>query len=55
MKHRDETVEMAGLPGNRRDEDQRRTVQYVEGPRPEDARRDGQIRGRSGWFMDKPG
>ncbi|MEE9226815.1 MAG: hypothetical protein V3U66_03680 [Acidobacteriota bacterium] len=37
MKHRDETVEMAGLPGNRREEDLRRTVQYVEGPRTQDA------------------
>ncbi len=31
MKHRDETVEMAVLPGNRRDEDPRRTVKYVVG------------------------
>ncbi|MEE9226281.1 MAG: hypothetical protein V3U66_00935 [Acidobacteriota bacterium] len=31
MRHRDETVERAMLPGNRRAEDPRRTVQYVEG------------------------
>ena len=37
MKHRDEAVEMAGLPGNRRDEGLRCTVQYVEGPGTEDA------------------
>ncbi len=55
MKHRDETVEMAVLPGNRRNEDLRRSVQYVEGPRTEDARRDGRIRGRSKWFMNNPG
>ncbi|MEE9226103.1 MAG: hypothetical protein V3U66_00030 [Acidobacteriota bacterium] len=55
MKHRDETVEMAVLPGNRRNEDLRRTVQYIEGPRTEDARRDGRIRGSSRGFMNYPG
>ena len=55
MNHRDEIVEMAVLPGNRRDEGPRRTLRYVEGPRNEDARRDGQIRGRSRWFMNNPG
>ncbi len=55
MKHRDETVEMAVLHGNHRNEDLMRTVQYVEGPRTEDARRDGRIRGRSRWFMNIPG
>ncbi len=47
MKHRDEIVEMAVLPGNRRDKDPSHTVQYFEGPRTEDARRDGRIGGRS--------
>ncbi|MEE9226478.1 MAG: hypothetical protein V3U66_01950 [Acidobacteriota bacterium] len=55
MRHRGETVEMAVLPGSRRAEDPRRTVQYVEGPRNEDARRDGRIRGCSRWFMLSPG
>ncbi len=53
MRHRDETAEMAVLPGNRRAEDPRRTIQYVAGT--EDARRDGQIRGRSRWFIHSPG
>ncbi len=45
--YRHETAEMAVLPGNRRAEYLRRTVRYVEGPRNEDARRDGRIGGRS--------
>ncbi len=46
--HRNEIVEVADLPGNRRIEDPRRTHRGTsKGPRNEDARRVGQIRGRS--------
>ncbi len=56
MKHRSETAEMAELPGTRRPEGPTAySLQYVEGPRPEDARRVGQIRGRSRCFMNNPG
>ena len=55
MKDRDETAEMAVLPGARSAEDPRAYLQYVEGQRREYARRDGQIRGRSRSFMNRPG
>ena len=31
MGHRDQTAEMAVLPGNRKAEDLRRTVKYIKG------------------------
>jgi len=47
-----ETVEMAVIPGNRRELDPNRTSQ---GPTPEDARKDGQIHGRSRQLLKYPG
>ena len=48
MKQRDETMETTVLPGNRKVRGpESYPLRYVEGPRTEDAGRDGQIRGRS--------
>jgi hypothetical protein len=59
-----ETVEMDVIPGNRRELDPRRpqgigSEAYLnstsQGPIPEDARKDGQIHGRSRQFMKYSG
>ncbi len=56
MKQRDETVETTVLPGNRTGRGpESYPLRYVEGPRTEDAGRDGRIGGRSRWFMHNPG
>ena len=48
MRHRDETGETAVLPGNRKVRGpESYPLRYVEGPRTEDAGRDGRIGGRS--------
>jgi len=55
MKVRSETVEMAAITGTRKGEDLRRTSSTLKGPRPEDARQGGQIRGRSRSFVNNSG
>jgi hypothetical protein len=56
MKVRRETVELSGMAGNRRGEDPRRIhCDTSQGPNAEDARQDGQIRGRSRNFMNCAG
>jgi hypothetical protein len=55
-RRRREIVEMALPPGNRRDSDLRRTLfSTSQGTRHEDARKDGQIRGRSRWLVHNAG
>jgi hypothetical protein len=55
MKVRSESVEMAAITGTRRGKDPRRTDSTLQGPRPEDDRQGGQIRGRSRSFVNNSG
>jgi len=55
MKVRSENVEMAAITGAHRVKEPRRTDSTSQGPRPEDARQGGQIRGRSRNFVNNSG
>ena len=55
MNDRNETVEMAVISGTRRDSGLQTCLQHVKVTNREDARKRGQIRGRSRSFMNNPG